>query len=261
MRASPAALLEYRLARAIPLNAGSLFPGRCYPVPMIQAVGAHVGLLVLALGVGAPVSACTSPASPKSPGAIQGTARVQQSLPKTLGFPRLGMWWPDPWVQSLEDIARYDWVILDEDASGFVAQIKAQRPGVLLLNSTNACEVAFDPGADADPADNAQALSVPPEWFLTQVGSRLSRPVDAEETVFHMDAMTVDDGDDTVELFIPGDTVLIGGESVLVEAVDVDARSMTVQRGYVRPAASHARGARIAAHITFWPDSWCSSRN
>ena len=34
--------------------------------------------------------------------------------PLTISFPRLGMWWPDPWEQPITDIARYDWVILGD---------------------------------------------------------------------------------------------------------------------------------------------------
>lgn len=34
--------------------------------------------------------------------------------PFSFPFPRLGMWWPDTSKQSLDDIARYDWVILGD---------------------------------------------------------------------------------------------------------------------------------------------------
>jgi hypothetical protein len=55
---------------------------------------------------------------------------------------------------------------------------------------------------------------------------------------------------------VVSDTVLIDGESVYVEAVDEAAKTLTVQRGYIRPASAHPAGTRVAAHITFWPDSW-----
>ena len=172
----------------------------------------------------------------------------------TLPFPRLGMWWPDPWEQPLTDIARYDWVILDNWASEFITPLKALNPDILLLNSTNACELSYDP--DAGPEENAEVLAIPPEWFLTQVGTELTADVDATMTVFHVAAVTATDGVDIYELFVVSDTALIEGESVLVEAVDPAAKTLTVRRGYVRPAAPHAAGTRIAAHITFWPNSW-----
>ncbi len=40
--------------------------------------------------------------------------------PLTISFPRLGMWWPDPWEQPITDIARYDWVILGDWSSRFI---------------------------------------------------------------------------------------------------------------------------------------------
>nr|HID14432.1 hypothetical protein [Anaerolineae bacterium] len=42
--------------------------------------------------------------------------RMAAGQPLTLPFPRLGMWWPDPWEQPITDIARYDWVILGDTA-------------------------------------------------------------------------------------------------------------------------------------------------
>jgi len=84
--------------------------------------------------------------------------------PLEIAFPRLGMWWPDPWEQSLEDIARYDYVLLSDDQEDFIAPIKALHPGIILLNSTNACELSYD-WPDSD--DYAEILKIPPEWFLT----------------------------------------------------------------------------------------------
>ncbi len=173
-------------------------------------------------------------------------------------FPRLGMWWPDPWEQPITDIARYDWVILGPWESEFITPIKQINPDILLLNSTNACEIAYNP----DPSDpyaeeeNAEVLAIPPEWFLTQVGTTLTVGVDEVITTFHVAAVTVSDGSAVYDLFVPGDTALIEGESLYVEAVDAAAKTLTVRRGYVRPASPHEAGVRIAAHITFWPDTW-----
>ncbi len=173
--------------------------------------------------------------------------------PLTLPFPRLGMWWPDTETQSLDDIARYDYVLLVNDQQNAIGPLKARNPDIILLNSTNACELSYEwPGSD----DYTEILKMPPQWFLTQVGSTLTQAVNASIKTFHVAEMTVSDGSTTYPLFIIGDTVLIDGESVLVEAIDTAAKTLTVQRGFVRPASSHPAGTRLAAHITFWPGSW-----
>jgi len=164
------------------------------------------------------------------------------------------MWWPNPWEQDLDAIARYDWVILDREAATFIAPLRERNPDILLLVSTNACEVGFDPEGDLE--DNAEALAVPPEWFLTQVGTVLAQDVDAKTPWLPVEALTVSDGTQTYPLFVVGDTVLIEGESVLVEAIDTRTKTLRVRRGYVRPASAHQAGTRIAAHITFWPNTW-----
>lgn len=171
-------------------------------------------------------------------------------------FPRLGMWWPDPWNQPLASIARYDWVILGEWNSRFIGPLKARNPRMLLLNSTNGCELSFDPAANADPEENREVRAVPPQWFLTQVGTTLTAAVNASATEFKVAAVSASTGGRTIDLFVPNEAVLIEGESVWVTAVDKPRKALTVRRGYVRPAAAHSAGVRVAAHITFWPGSW-----
>jgi hypothetical protein len=210
------------------------------------------------------MSSCAAPtatATPTEPATAAPTATTEitpASKALTLDYPRLGMWWPDLSTQSIEDVARYDWVILGDWDAGSVADLKVLNPDILLLNSTNACELSFDPDADniSEPWANADILKIPPQWFLTQVGSTLTQDVDAASTTLHVAAVTASDGTNTYDLFIPGDAVLIDGESALVTAVDAAALTLTVQRGYVRPASAHPAGTRIAAHISFWPHSW-----
>ncbi len=189
--------------------------------------------------------ASTAPPTPQTTG-----------QPFTLDFPRLGMWWPNPWEQLLDDIARYDWVILWNGADEFIPELRSRNSDIVLLNATNACELSYNPDPDADPEENAEVLDIPSEWFLTQVGTALTANVNATQTLFPVAAVTATDGSEIYDLFVPGDTALIAGESVLVEAVDAANKTLTVQRGYIRPASSHAAGTRIAAHITFWPGSW-----
>ncbi|MBN1810304.1 MAG: carbohydrate binding domain-containing protein [Anaerolineae bacterium] len=189
-----------------------------------------------------------------SPQATQ-RAATGTGQPLTLDFPRLGMWWPDLWAQPLTDIARYDWVILGDEPD-YITPLRQLNPEILLLNSTNACEINYDPHPGAPLEANALAQTVPPEWFLTQVGSTLVAPVDEGTTVLSVAAVTATDGVAVYDLFVVSDTVLIDGEVVLVEDVDPSGNTLTVQRGYVRPATAHTAGARLAALITFWPGSW-----
>ncbi len=213
-----------------------------------------IGLIILLT-----LASCSMPtATPliDTPGTADPAQTVIQPLQPSLpgpAFPRLGMWWPDPWEQPLEDIARYDWVILGDWASEFLDPLLALNPEILLLNSTNACEVDYDPD---DPDYNNYLQAIPAEWYLTQVGTTLRADVDSAQTVLPVEALTISDGTTTYDLFVPGDTVLIEGESVYVKAVNRSDRTLTVRRGYVRPAAAHSVGTRIAAHISFWPDSW-----
>ncbi|MDD2921527.1 MAG: putative glycoside hydrolase, partial [Anaerolineales bacterium] len=179
---------------------------------------------------------------------------VSYSTPQTgPAFPRLGMWWPDLWTQPASDVARYDFVVLNQGEEGFISSIKTLNPNIKLLTATNACELSFFPG---QPLLNDKVKNIPAEWFLTQVGTTLSAGVNASQTDIHVNATTVSDGTNTYALFVAGDAVLIEGESMLVNSVNAATNTLTVHRGYIRPASSHAAGTRIAAHITFWPNSW-----
>ena len=106
-----------------------------------------------------------------------------------LPSPRLGMWWPDTVNQSLDDIARYDFVMLGESVSDIasITGLRARNPDIVLLTSTNACEIPAVPIDQIDsPVLRAWAEYVSMDWLLTQVGTQLTRTVDASETVFHI---------------------------------------------------------------------------
>jgi hypothetical protein len=87
---------------------------------------------------------------------LTGSAMAQPPAPitdqstSTLDFPRLGMWWPDPNRQSLDDIARYDWVILWNDAGRYIPELCARNPDIKLLNATNACELSYLPATTSN---------------------------------------------------------------------------------------------------------------
>jgi hypothetical protein len=168
-------------------------------------------------------------------------------------FPRLGMWWPNGWHQPLEDIARYDWVILGNWQTQFIDPLRDLNPRILLLTSTDACELHYD---SSDAASNQEILKIPYQWFLTQVGSTLSADVNSIQTTIPVNALTARNGYKTIHLFLPGDYALIENESVYIENVDKINRTLTVKRGYIRPASVHKAGTRIAAHVYTWPNTW-----
>jgi hypothetical protein len=186
---------------------------------------------------------------------VGASPRVEEGGIAAPAYPRLALWWPRVSEETLDDLARYDWLALHSHNAWAIGELRARKPGIILLNSTNACELRYDPQRGTS-GPNVALSAIPPEWFLTQVGSTLTAPVDAEQSVLPVAATSITDGERSYALFVPGDTVLIAGESVLVEAVDAAAATLTVQRGYVRPAAEHAAGTRVAAHISFWPQTW-----
>jgi hypothetical protein len=179
-----------------------------------------------------------------------------QSQPLSLDFPRLGMLWPNPGEQSIAELARYHWLVMTDSSRSFVQPLRDRNPGIILLNSIGSSDLRFNPDPNAESWENEEVLKIPPQWFLTQAGSVLTTAVNATETQFSVAAVTSATGSEVFDLFVPQEAALIEGETVWVEAVDKAAKTLTVRRGYVRPASSHAAGTRLAAHITFWPGSW-----
>ncbi|MCK5617633.1 hypothetical protein KAR91_88025, partial [Candidatus Pacearchaeota archaeon] len=57
-------------------------------------------------------------------------------------------------------------------------------------------------------------------------------------------------------LFEPEDTLVCGSETMKVIEVVHNEQTLTVLRGFIRSAVAHSAGERIAAHITFWPETW-----
>lgn len=162
------------------------------------------------------------------------------------------MWFPDLWSAGTPVLAaRYDFLILGSSDASFLTQLKTANPNQHQLVYQALGEVNFD--AQGGAAANAEAIALPHPWFLTQVGSRLRSPIDAEQTFIPVDNVV---NADATATFVVGDAVLIEQETVLVTAVDSSNRTLTVQRGFVRPASAHGAGVRIAAHISVWPGAW-----
>jgi len=150
-------------------------------------------------------------------------------------FPRLGVLWPNS-TEVNSSLARYDYVVLGSYEQARIPYLKAGNPGILVLTTDNACEVA-----------HGDLGSYPAQWLLTQVGSTLTASIDATSKTIPV-GTTSSSGK---KLFVAGDLVVIGSEVAYVEAVGTAA--ITVRRGAYRPAAAHTAGTRIAATLMYWP--------
>ncbi len=157
-----------------------------------------------------------------------------------------------PWGQPVEDIARFDAVQGGWSYPGAFDEVRAVNPNILIFEAMSGCELGLEPEAQSGPAVEDD---IPPEWFLTQVGSALAEPVDATSTTLRVEAMTASADGQTISLFEEGDAVLIDGETAIVTAVDPETLTLTVERGWGRPASEHPAGTRIAAHVNTWPMS------
>jgi hypothetical protein len=168
--------------------------------------------------------------------------------PLTLGFPRLCLWWPNADIQSAADIARFDYVVLQDSEASHIDALRALDPDIIVLDSMSCNELDYDGDRPASDPRNARLVAASAQWILTQVGSTLTADVDAATTTLQMAAVTATSG---LTLFKAGDLVVMGEEIAQVEAVG--ASTLTVRRGFVKRPSSHAAGTRVAATISMWP--------
>ncbi|NTU71867.1 MAG: hypothetical protein HGB10_08640 [Coriobacteriia bacterium] len=205
-------------------------------------MGATLAILAaLALGGAVPASATT----------------LADGEPLTLPFPRLAMWWPDTETATPAELARYDWIALGTwDDPAVIPRIKALNPDEIVLNSTNACEIDYDPDQPASAGVNDELRPIPTEWLLTQVGATLTSSVTPGSTTLAVSAVSAfDDRGESVPLFVPGDIIVLGPELARVVSINAAAKTLAVKRGVAKAASAHASGTRIAATISFWPGS------
>jgi len=170
-------------------------------------------------------------------------------------FPRLGLWWPSTETQTPEELARYDWIALQPYNVEAAYRIKKINPKIILLTSTNACELSYDPD-NPQAEENMLLRKIPSEWFLTQVGSRLRKNIDAVTTTIPVEEVKLTTNEGELNLFLPGDTIVVNNESMIVKEVHEKERTLSVMRGFIRPASPHDAGDRVASHISFWPNTW-----
>jgi len=88
---------------------------------------------------------------------------------------------------------------------------------------------------------------------LTQRGTVLAQNLDNTQTIVWVEAVVDNHGNPLFEI---DDRIACEFETMKVTSIDVVNNNLTVERGFLRPAAAHLSGVRIASHITFWPGSW-----
>ncbi len=176
--------------------------------------------------------------------------RPDNHLSEVTGYPKLAMWWPDTWEQPLSELERYDWIGFGQwDNLAIITKLKKTNPEQKHFMDYSITETSWD-----DWRENATVMKmIPSQWFLTQRGTLLKKSLDMNQTIVFVEAVADELGNPLFEI---DDTITCENETMKVIAIDSNSNSLTVKRGFVRPAASHPIGARIAAHITFWPKTW-----
>lgn len=174
-------------------------------------------------------------------------------------FPRLGMWWLDPYQASVNDMARYHLLIDSFDTpelQGKLKEMKRLAPhqkvykpispserSMFVTNWTTGKEVA-----------NPEIAHLPAGFFLLQTGTEITYSVDQYTDLIFVDQLYDGYG---VPLFRVGSEVAIGEkESTKVTEILWKEKAIRVVRGYVRPSSRHLQGTKIASHIQFWPGTW-----
>ena len=166
------------------------------------------------------------------------------------GYPHLAMWWPDTWEQPLDELKRYDWIGFGEwDHISAIEKLKTLNPDQKHFMDYSITETSWSEWQN----NTAVMEKIPSEWFLTQHGTLLAQPLDANQSTVFVESVADGQGN---ALFQIDDNITCEYETMKVRGINVQDNTLVVERGFVREAASHARGARIAPHITFWPKTW-----
>ena len=174
-------------------------------------------------------------------GALSGP-QVARAVVPVPAFPRLAAWWPDCGRQPIAQLAKRDWIALQNADADHIAELRAANPSIIVLGTTSGRELNYVLG-DYNNSRNVELRSASTDWILTQVGSRLTSDITASTT-----SIPVAD----VTKFAVGEMVLVDHELLHVDAIGT--ASLTVSaRPTVNPAAAHAVGARIAAVVSAWP--------
>jgi hypothetical protein len=185
-------------------------------------------------------------------GCSKGTSLSQDNIPRDgLGYPRLAMWWPDTWEQPIEDLNRYNWIGFGSwDKLATISTLKARNTDQKHFMDFSITETSWSWWQN-----NKKTImeKIPAEWFLTQRGTFLADTVNMFQIKITVEAVIDKNG---LPLFEIDDKIACEFETMKVIGIDTQNNILTVERGFVRSASTHLKGVRIAAHITFWPESW-----
>lgn len=174
-------------------------------------------------------------------------------------YPRLGMWWLDPYEASIEEMARYD-LLLDSFDDEYLqerfAEVKELNPDQRVLKPLSPTErqlFLYD-WEEEVYKPNPEVTQLSAAYFLLQTGTVLTESIDEEDTIIFVKELYDKNGQ---PLFHERGEVAIGeGESARVIEIHWDDKSLLVERGYIRSSQDHEQGEHIASHIRFWPGSW-----
>lgn len=167
------------------------------------------------------------------------------------GYPRLAMWWPNTSEQPVEQLMRYDWIGFGAwDNITTINTLKSRNPDQKHFMDYSITETSW---SWWQGERQTTMNKIPAEWFLTQRGTVLAQNLDAAQTTVWVEAVLDNHGNPLFEI---DDRIACEFETMKVTGIDVVNNNLTVERGFIRPAAAHLSGVRIASHITFWPGSW-----
>jgi len=201
---------------------------------------AAVTLVCMVYAMTVPAATPRYPSLPFMPSSAVWHGLLTQPYPRLANYNGLIYSWQVPFLAS-------DNVVIARRGAP-VRWLKRANPHALALLYERTLQVDLPHMRDLYGLD---AATVPPGWWLTLAGSRLTRAIDRRaEWVAVADTRP----------FKRCDDVLVGGESMHVWNVDAPGHRLHVERGYVgAPAADHALGAAIAPHYSYRQDlSNCS---
>ena len=183
---------------------------------------------------------------------ISNNNKSMQSIP----YPRLAMWWLNPYEATAKEMARYD-LLLNEFDDPFLfdklEEIRQLNPSQILLRPISPSEhQIYTYGSDSIP--NPAIAKLPSAFFLLHQGAKLVESVDDTERIIKVDRIFDENGN---PLFYVGDDIAIGDyESARIQAIDNGAMTLEVIRGHIRQANTHSISENVNAHVRFWPNSW-----
>jgi hypothetical protein len=172
-------------------------------------------------------------------------------------YPRLGMWWLNTYEASVAEMAQYDLLLNEFQETELIdklQKVRTENPQIEVFRPLSPSERSLFWEWDGVSFANPEIKNLPSSFFLVRVGAELTEDIDEMDNEIYVDRLFDENG---APCFSVGGAVAIGeSESAKIIAIDEEKRMLTVERGYVRAAASHAAGEIVAQHICFWYGTW-----